>query len=302
LKKIQNSIIPDKFIKKLEEYITIGQYIRDKEYWHFNMEDYIKSQCEAVENAKSNVISFLKRYSTLNGRSVLEIGCGFGGCSVALALEGAKVTAVDLDSNALDVAKLRAKEHGVEIGFNKCDARNLAYESNFYDCVICIQVLEHIPKGDNVKALKESFRVLKKDGIIYIDTPNQYFPKDEHDTGLWFIHWLPKRISIPYARLRKRDVPTIEPSSGRYVGSHDILSYSKIINTLRKEGEIQVLTNFQIYENINDFYTWNKIEIYKSLTNQILFKLLKIGCKIININKILPIRVIIMKKRLENQE
>lgn len=285
----------EEFIQTLKEYAIAKQNEQYRTYFDFDMEEHIKFQCNAVENANSKVIRFLKRYKTLNGCKVLELGCGLGGVSVAFALEGSKVQGIDLDADALKAAKRRAKEHNVEVKFNCCDVRDLAFDSNLFDIVICIQVLEHIPKSDQIKALKEIFRVLKKDGLLYIDTPNQYFLRDQHDTDLLFIHWLPKKISLALARMLGRDVPTIEPSSGKYVGLHDYLSYSKIIKTLRKEGKIQILTNFLIYKSLNDFYNDKKNEIDKSFKYRIMLNLLKVIKRLITLNKILPIKVIVRK-------
>jgi 2-polyprenyl-3-methyl-5-hydroxy-6-metoxy-1,4-benzoquinol methylase len=290
-------VYSEEFIKKLEEYATIGQniqeeealdtYIKEKQrHWDFSMDEYVKDQCEAVENANSRIIRFLERYMHLNGCNALDMGCGTGGYSVAVALKGAEVTAMDMDSNALEVAKLRAKEHGVKILFECHDAQNLPFTSNSFDIVICRQVLQHIPGEGKIKALKECFRVLKKGGLLYINTPNRCFPKDHHDTELWFVHWLPKKIALPYARMRGRYVPAL----------HDYLSYSKLINTLTKEGEIQVLTNFLTYEDANDFYNHNRDKINKSFKYLIIFKILKMVSKFIAINRVLPIRIFIKKK------
>jgi len=297
-------VYSEKFVKKLEEYVItqnirdIQNLLRDKEarlatsidkerqHWDFNKEKLVKEQCEAVENANSRIVRFLERYIRLNGCNVLDVGCGLGGVSVALALRGAEVTAMDIDKNALKVAKLRAKEHGVKIPFNRCDARNLPFASSSFDIVICRQVLQHIPGDGKIKAIKEIFRVLKREGLLYINTPNRSFPKDHHDTELWFVHWLPKKIALPYAKMRGRYVPML----------HDYISYSKLINTLRKEGEIQVLTNFLTYEDANDFYNHNKDKINKSFKYLFIFKILKMVSKFITVNKVLPIRIIIKKK------
>lgn len=290
-----NSNYSEEFIKALKEYAIILQSRQGKIYFDFSMEKHIKTECNAVEKTKNKVIRFLKRYKTLNGCKVLDVGCGLGRASAAFALEECIVQGIDLDVDALKVAELRAKEHNIEVKFNHCDIRDLPFDSNTFDIVTCIQVLEHIPKESQIKALKEAFRVLKKDALLYIDTPNRCFPLDHHDTDLLFTHWLPKRISLLLVRMLGRDVPTIEPSSGKYAGLHDYLSYSEIIKTLREEGKIEILTNFSIYESLDDYYNSNKSVIDGSFKYRIMLNLLKITKRLVTLNNLLPIKVIIRK-------
>jgi 2-polyprenyl-6-hydroxyphenyl methylase/3-demethylubiquinone-9 3-methyltransferase len=82
----------------------------------------------------------------LAGRAVLDVGCGGGILSEAMALRGAKVTAIDLSDRALGVARLHQLESGVEVDYRHVSAEAMAADSPAsFDVVTCLELLEHVP-------------------------------------------------------------------------------------------------------------------------------------------------------------
>lgn len=74
----------------------------------------------------------------------------------------------------------------------KGDGRNTNLPDNFYEIVHSNATIEHVGSFDNqIKFVRELYRISKK--IIFMQTPNRYFPIDFH-TLLPFLHWLPKKI------------------------------------------------------------------------------------------------------------
>ena len=98
-------------------------------------------------------------------KKLLDAGCGPGIYSLTLKKRGFDVYAIDIDKNKIDFLKKNAKD----IRISKADVTNLLFKDNFFDYIICSEVIEHIKKDK--KAIKELIRVLKPKGILVLTTP-----------------------------------------------------------------------------------------------------------------------------------
>ena len=176
----------------------------------------------------------------LNGANVLVIGSHLGNEAVAYALCGANVVGVDLNMDAIKVAQQLAQVYEVEVTFRHKDGAYTDFPDEYFDYVSCAQVLEHVSPVHQIKLLTEIWRVCKKGGLFWIDTPNQCNPRDSHDTGLYFIHWLPRGLKIYLARLVGREVPYAEPGFGfEVVDLHYYLSFFRLNHVLRGLGNYE---------------------------------------------------------------
>lgn len=111
---------------------------------------------------------------------VLDAGCGSGRHLRALAkLPDLEIVGIDRNQSDLNDALtgLRNMPDALTENFfvTRADIKNLPFESATFDCVICSEVLEHIPEHE--KALKELVRVLKPEGNIVVSVP-RYFRKE----------------------------------------------------------------------------------------------------------------------------
>jgi len=87
-----------------------------------------------------------ERCRGLAAKRVLDVGCGGGILSEAMARAGAKVTGIDLSEKALSVARLHQLESGIEVDYRLIAAETLAAEAAAsYDVVTCMELLEHVP-------------------------------------------------------------------------------------------------------------------------------------------------------------
>ncbi|MBI2861568.1 MAG: class I SAM-dependent methyltransferase [Chloroflexi bacterium] len=139
----------------------------------------------------------------LAGARVLDIGCGTGPGVVAFALAGAQAVGLDQqrDGFGLDLAKLRADEHGATVGLIEGDAFRLPFPDEAFDFVFCNQVVEHVP--DVPSFLRELHRVMRVGGVAYFATGNRLWPIEGH-SGLLFAGWLPRLVAERYVKLRGR--------------------------------------------------------------------------------------------------
>lgn len=82
----------------------------------------------------------------LEGRRVVDVGCGGGLLSEAMAARGARVTGIDLADEAVAAARAHAAERGVEVDYRTTSAESLAEEHpGDFDVVTCMEMLEHVP-------------------------------------------------------------------------------------------------------------------------------------------------------------
>jgi ubiquinone/menaquinone biosynthesis C-methylase UbiE len=107
---------------------------------------------------------FLSRLSIPVGTKVLDIGCGAGKTAIPMAQAGAIVTGVDIASNLVHAARLRAAEVGVEVRFDEGDAEQLPYPSQSFDLVVSLIGAMFAPRPDRVAA--EMLRVCQPGGRI----------------------------------------------------------------------------------------------------------------------------------------
>ena len=109
---------------------------------------------------------------SLREAEVLDVGCGGGLLSEALAGEGAAVTAIDLADELVKVARLHALESGVKVDYQVKAVEELAAERPAsFDVVTCMEMLEHVP--DPGAILQACATLLKPGGRLFVSTLNR---------------------------------------------------------------------------------------------------------------------------------
>jgi 2-polyprenyl-3-methyl-5-hydroxy-6-metoxy-1,4-benzoquinol methylase len=110
--------------------------------------------------------NFLLKQVPVNCDSALEIGCGTGAFSRALATRAKKVTAIDLSSAMIDVARSRS-HHCPQIEFEVGDVMTRALPAAGFDCIATIATLHHLSHDDVLTKLKDALRPRGK--LIVLD-------------------------------------------------------------------------------------------------------------------------------------
>ena len=103
--------------------------------------------------------------------SVLEVGCGMGTLAIKLAQAGFQVTGLDVSDVALQYAKQRALEAGLQINWQEGFAENIPFADKTFDYVTCCHTLEHVK--DLNRAAAELKRVTRRKIVVLV--PKQKF-------------------------------------------------------------------------------------------------------------------------------
>lgn len=108
----------------------------------------------------------------LHGALTLDVGCGGGLLSEALARDGAQVVAIDLAPDLLKIARLHGLESGIQVDYRLTAVEALAAEMPAqFDAITCMEMLEHVPDPASVVAACAS--LLKPGGRLFVSTLNR---------------------------------------------------------------------------------------------------------------------------------
>jgi len=117
-------------------------------------------------------LSWIKSFVSLDGKKVVDIGCGGGILAESIAQSGADTTGIDLSEKALKVAELHALEVGANLTYRAVSAEDLAQEQpEQYDVVTCMEMLEHVP--DPASVVRACAALCKPGGTLFFSTLNR---------------------------------------------------------------------------------------------------------------------------------
>ena len=117
-------------------------------------------------------LDYVAKQIPLKGKKILDVGCGGGLLSEALAREGADVVALDLSSELIEIAKLHLYESRVKVDYRLQSVESLAGEmAGQFDAVTCMEMLEHVPDPSSI--LRACEKLLKPGGKLFASTLNR---------------------------------------------------------------------------------------------------------------------------------
>ena len=117
-------------------------------------------------------LDWIRKYADLDGRKVLDIGCGGGILTEAMAAAGATVTGLDMAEKPLAVARLHQIESALDVDYQQGTAEELASKgAGQYDVVTCLEMLEHVPEPSQVIA--SACQLVRPGGDVFFSTINR---------------------------------------------------------------------------------------------------------------------------------
>lgn len=192
-------------------------------------------------NLKKRLL-FLRNHGAVQGKRLLDCGCGEGDYVVALRAEGVEAVGVEYQKEKVDAARQR----GVPPDWvSQGDLERLEYSDASFDLAYLNEVLEHVP--DEMRALTEIGRVLKRGGLLLVLSPNRWYPFESHGVSLRGSR-RPVPHFVPF-------VPYVPLALGRRIFSYWARNYwpHELSRLVRSAGFTIVETGFlwQTFENIS---------------------------------------------------
>ena len=117
-------------------------------------------------------LGYVSERVRLRDAKVLDVGCGAGLLSEAMAREGAQVTALDLAPELIDVARLHLLESELQVDYRLVSVEELAAQApGSFDVITCMEMLEHVPDPGSV--LRACASLLRPGGKLFVSTLNR---------------------------------------------------------------------------------------------------------------------------------
>jgi 2-polyprenyl-6-hydroxyphenyl methylase/3-demethylubiquinone-9 3-methyltransferase len=117
-------------------------------------------------------LGWIDGLATLPGKRVLDVGCGGGILSEAMAQRGATVTGIDLSEKPLKVARLHLLESGLAVDYQLASAEDFAVRKREeFDVVTCMELLEHVP--DPASTVAACAALVRPGGRLFFSTINR---------------------------------------------------------------------------------------------------------------------------------
>lgn len=154
-----------------------------------NIYDKIASQW----HSKYGNLSFMRDFADIfvghvNGKKILDLGCGPGRDAKYLSKNGFNVVGIDLSEKFLEIAK----KNSPKSTFKKMDLRKLEFPENHFDGVWASASIYHIPRKQARETLCNIYNVLKKGGVVYISLlrgSGQKFLEFDIGSGRFFVYY-----------------------------------------------------------------------------------------------------------------
>ncbi|HEY2933173.1 MAG TPA: class I SAM-dependent methyltransferase [Acidobacteriota bacterium] len=138
------------------------------------------------------------------GKTVLDVGCGSAGLAASIISEGGHYAGLDYSPYVLQMGHLWLRRNGINPLLVRGSGSELPLRDHAFDYIFAFDVIEHLEGGlpQQLQFLQELRRVIRPSGMIFLTTPNKWYPFEGH-TFLYFPQFLP--ISLADAYIRRKN-------------------------------------------------------------------------------------------------
>ncbi len=164
-------------------------------------DDVITSRFEA---ALRFTIPWLSEHIDLETARIVEIGCGSGSSTAALALHSRRVEGYDIDERSVRAASARCESYGLKnVALHAVTPESLLptviAQAKDIDVFMLYAVLEHLTYRERLDTLATLWKALPPGGsLVVIETPNRFTYVDRHTTDSAFFHLLPDELAFAW--------------------------------------------------------------------------------------------------------
>ncbi|APC92185.1 MULTISPECIES: bifunctional 2-polyprenyl-6-hydroxyphenol methylase/3-demethylubiquinol 3-O-methyltransferase UbiG [Francisella] len=117
-------------------------------------------------------LEFIKKFTGLDNKKIIDIGCGGGILSESLTTKTNDVYGLDASPQAISIAKEHAKQNKLKINYINSTVEDFVIQCNLnFDIVTCMEMLEHVPDPESIIA--SIAKLIKKDGLFFTSTLNR---------------------------------------------------------------------------------------------------------------------------------
>lgn len=185
----------------------------------------------------------LAHFGKIEGIKILDIGCGGGLISEALAKLGANVTGIDASPINIKIASAHALREGLHIIYKPTPLEELAHTE--YDVVLNMEVIEHVNNPEEFIVNAANF--LKKDGLMFLSTINRN-PKSyllAIIAAEYILGWVPKGTHEFYKFLKPSEIDRYFRKASVHTKEIQGMSYNLFNNQWKLADDISV--NYLMY-------------------------------------------------------
>ncbi len=132
----------------------------------------VEGEFKTLHHINPARVQFIQNHIDLNGKNVIDVGCGGGILSESLAQSGANVTGIDLAPALIEIAKLHLHESNLQVNYECINVADKATQcAGTFDVVTCMELLEHVP--DPMGIIQNCAKLLKPGGVAFFSTLNR---------------------------------------------------------------------------------------------------------------------------------